>query len=84
MGIRECSFLGVPVVNIGSRQEGRERGKNVIDVDYESTAIQTAVLRQISMGRYKGASIYGDGKAGANIADLLGRVKLSISKKMTY
>jgi hypothetical protein len=32
VGIRECSFLGVPAVNIGSRQAGRDRGSNVIDV----------------------------------------------------
>ena len=30
-GIREGAFLGTPVVNIGSRQDKRERGKNVID-----------------------------------------------------
>ena len=33
VGVRECSYLGVPVVNIGSRQSGRDRGINVIDVD---------------------------------------------------
>src|SRR3990167_9276545 len=34
-GIRECSYLGVPVVNIGTRQQGRERGPNVVDVPYD-------------------------------------------------
>ena len=37
MGIRECSFLGVPVINVGSRQSGRERGCNVIDVELRQT-----------------------------------------------
>ena len=39
VAIRECSFLGVPAVNIGSRQTGRERGRNVIDVDHDRGAI---------------------------------------------
>ncbi|HEY7784399.1 MAG TPA: UDP-N-acetylglucosamine 2-epimerase, partial [Pyrinomonadaceae bacterium] len=39
VGIRECSYLGVPVINIGSRQSGRDRGRNVVDVEYERTLI---------------------------------------------
>ncbi len=35
VAIRECSYLGVPAVNIGSRQQGRERGRNVIDVEHD-------------------------------------------------
>jgi UDP-hydrolysing UDP-N-acetyl-D-glucosamine 2-epimerase len=35
-GIRECSYLGIPVVNIGNRQIGRLRGENVIDVRYNT------------------------------------------------
>ena len=31
-GIRECSFLGIPFVNIGDRQDQREKGNNVFDV----------------------------------------------------
>ena len=41
-GIRECSFLGIPVVNIGSRQNGRLRGSNVIDVNYDINEIYQA------------------------------------------
>jgi UDP-hydrolysing UDP-N-acetyl-D-glucosamine 2-epimerase len=37
VGIRECSYLGVPVVNIGSRQSGRDRGMNVLDAGYDAT-----------------------------------------------
>src|SRR5688572_3144375 len=43
VAIRECSFLGVPAVNIGTRQMGRERGHNVIDVEHESTAIAAGI-----------------------------------------
>ncbi len=84
VGIRECSFLGVPVVNIGTRQAGRERGKNVIDATYSKDEITEAIRRQINHGRYETDSLYGDGKAGENIAALLGEVPLEIDKKLTY
>ena len=41
--IRECSFLGVPAVNIGTRQSNRERGPNVVDVDYDRMSINKAI-----------------------------------------
>ena len=47
VGIRECAYLGVPVVNIGTRQHGRDRGDNVIDVDYTKEAIRAAIQQQI-------------------------------------
>jgi len=84
MGIRECSFLGVPAVNVGDRQAGRERGANVIDVPCEMKAIQSAVRTQLGHGRYEQASIYGDGKAGQRIADLLATAELNIAKQITY
>ena len=66
VGIRECSFLGVPVVNIGSRQSGRDRGQNVIDVDYSRTAILTAVEQHLGTvdGIRKTASTVMVGQAG--------------------
>ncbi|MFM9951287.1 MAG: UDP-N-acetylglucosamine 2-epimerase [Saprospiraceae bacterium] len=84
VGIRECAYLGVPVVNIGSRQNGRERGHNVVDVDYQRTSIFAMVEHQLSHGRYPPDSIFGDGKAGLKIADLLAEVQPSINKKITY
>ncbi len=84
VGIRECAFLGVPVVNIGSRQSGRQRGRNVIDVDYDQAQITEAVTKQVGNGRYDSDPIYGDGKAGKNIADVLASCELRISKKLTY
>lgn len=50
VGIRECSFLGVPVINIGTRQNKRERGLNVIDVDYNSDQILQAVRQHTKGG----------------------------------
>jgi UDP-hydrolysing UDP-N-acetyl-D-glucosamine 2-epimerase len=84
VGIRECSFLGVPVVNIGSRQAGRERGPNVVDVDHDRDAIYQAIKAQIDHGRYESDPIYGDGRAGDRIADLLAHVPLKVDKRLAY
>ena len=84
VGIRECSFLGVPVVNIGSRQAGRERGRNVIDVDYRRAEILEAVQCHLLNGRFASDALYGDGLAGAKIAELLAEAPLRIEKRLTY
>lgn len=84
VGIRECSYLGVPVVNIGTRQAGRDRGGNVIDVDYDSAAIAAAIDAHLKNGRYPQSSLYGDGQAGPRIAARLREVELRIEKKLTY
>jgi UDP-hydrolysing UDP-N-acetyl-D-glucosamine 2-epimerase len=84
VGIRECSYLGVPVVNIGSRQAGRERGKNVVDVGYDKDEIKAAIQQQIKHGRHDTDEIYGDGNAGRQMADLLATVPLTYDKKLPY
>lgn len=84
VAIRECSFLGVPAVNIGSRQEGRERGANVIDVGYDRQAIADAIRHHLRNGKTHSDRIYGDGQAGNRIADLLASVELKIEKRLTY
>jgi UDP-hydrolysing UDP-N-acetyl-D-glucosamine 2-epimerase len=84
VGIRECSYLGIPAVNIGSRQDGRERGNNVIDVDYNSESITEAIRIQLQHGHYEKSNVYGGGCAGEIIADLLSKVELIFSKKISY
>jgi UDP-hydrolysing UDP-N-acetyl-D-glucosamine 2-epimerase len=84
VGVRECSFLGVPVVNIGTRQAGRERGRNIIDVSYDRSAIVGAVKKHLAHGHYEKDFIYGEGKAGEKIAALLSTIELTIDKKLTY
>jgi UDP-hydrolysing UDP-N-acetyl-D-glucosamine 2-epimerase len=82
--IREGAFLGVPAVNIGTRQMGRDRGPNVVDVDYNRHEIVAAVRRQLAHGRYAPDHLYGDGGAGLRIADLLARVPLSVQKRLVF
>lgn len=83
-GIREASYLGVPVVNIGDRQEGRLRGPNVIDADYNADQISQAIQTQISAKRPDPVKIYGDGTAGDQIANILATVELRNTKRLTY
>jgi len=83
-GIREAAFLGTPVVNIGTRQNGRARGRNVIDVGYGRQEIADALKRQIAHGRYPSDPIYGDGRAGIRIAEALATMPLGLEKTITY
>ncbi len=83
-GIREGAFMGSPAVNIGTRQDRRQRGKNVIDVGYDIKEIADSVKHQARVGKYPSEPIYGDGQAGVRIADILGKTRLSIEKKITY
>ncbi len=85
VAIRECSYLGVPAVNIGSREAGRERGPNVIDVpDYDREAIKAAIQDAINRPRPAGVTLYGDGRAGERIAKVLATVPLRFTKRLTY
>ncbi len=82
--IREGAFLGAPAVNIGTRQEGRDRGANVIDVGYDRHEIARAIAVQVAHGRYPSNPLYGDGEAGGRIADLLARVPLKAQKRLVF
>ena len=84
VGIRESSYLGVPVVNIGNRQQGRDRARNVIDVGYNADEIVQATRKHLANGRYPSSPLYGDGKAGERIAQILARVPLTVEKRIAY
>lgn len=84
VGIRETSFLGVPSVNIGTREAGRERGGNVLDVDYDRVQIREAIRKQVSNGRYPSDPLYGKGDAGQQIAKILAEVPLRSEKRLAY
>ena len=84
VGIRESSFLGVPVVNIGSRQNGRLRGANVNDCSYSRKEILDAIKKQISHGKYKSEALYGNSFSGEKIAEVLSSVELKFDKIIQY
>jgi UDP-hydrolysing UDP-N-acetyl-D-glucosamine 2-epimerase len=84
VGIRECSFLGVPVINIGSRQEKRNRGKNVLDVGYSAYEILDSILHFKNSPRPQKETIYGFGESGKEIAELLKTIELKFHKTITY
>ena len=80
VGIRECAYLGVPVVNIGSRQNRRDRGENVKDVNYSASEIKGAIEEWLRSERPKPSHVYGGGDAGIKIAQELTKVPLIFHK----
>ena len=83
-GIRECAFLGVPTVNIGSRQAGRERGPNVVDVGYDRDEIRAAIDAHLAHGPFPPDHLYGDGRAGERLANHLATAPLTVEKRLCY
>lgn len=75
-GIIEAASFGTPVVNVGSRQNLRERNSNVIDVPPERHALQAAIAKALSIGRHGAENVYGDGRAGPRIVEVLAHANL--------
>lgn len=84
VGIRESAFLGVPVVNIGSRQNRRQRASNVVDCEYSKNDIKNSIEFQLKNTRYDSEHIYGDGYAGKKIANILAKIDLIFHKTIVY
>ena len=76
-GIREAHFFNVPVVNIGTRQAGRERSPNIVDVTYLKDNIKEGIEEAQKLKGNCSKEIYGKGVAGELVADLLSRIKLN-------
>ena len=83
-GLRECAYLGVPVVNIGNRQYRRTRAENVVDVGYDQKEISRATKAAITREKFPPSEIYGTGNAGERIAEILATADLKFSKTITY
>lgn len=81
VGIRECAYIGTPVVNIGQRQQGRERASNVTDVAWGNGSVSEALARQLERGTYESSDLYGDGFAGRRIADLIATADIPTAKR---
>lgn len=79
-GIMESPSLGLPAVNVGRRQDGRERAANVIDAPAEASAILDAVRRAAEPAFVESVrsieNPYGDGRASERIATLLGELEI--------
>lgn len=91
-GIIEAPSLGVPVVNVGDRQEGRERGGNVLDVPYDEREIRDAIHRALHDHSFlqvvgKRENPYGDGHASERIVGILERLRIDdhlLEKRLTF
>ena len=91
-GLREAPSFGLPAVNIGTRQSGRLRGKNVIDVPNDTQLISSGIRKALEDDSF-GAKVsekinpYGDGDAALKIVDLLSTLDFSaavLQKKIAY
>ena len=83
-GIRESGYLGVPVVNVGNRQQDREKGPNVIDTDNNHKNIIKALNKQLKIKKFKKNKIYGDGKAAKRILNIILKKKINLNKRLNY
>ncbi|MBP9701575.1 MAG: UDP-N-acetylglucosamine 2-epimerase (hydrolyzing) [Candidatus Pacebacteria bacterium] len=79
-GIKESSFIGLPVVNIGKRQNQRLRGENVMTVTHDTKAIRKAIEKQIKNGKYKPSTMYFAKDTSKNIAKTIATVPLYTQK----
>lgn len=78
-GIIEAASFGTPVVDIGPRQMGRERGRNVVNVPYDAARLRAELDRLWNRGkprRFTSGNIYGGGGAASKTASVLASLKL--------
>ena len=85
-GIREAHVFGTPVINVGHRQEGRERTQNIIDVHCEKQLIIDAIMDSRNKKYNIEETLYGNGHAGEKIADILSYVDIDkiINKRLHF
>jgi len=90
-GIIEAASMGVPAVNIGTRQQGRIHPGNVIDVDYDTAQIAQAIRKGLATGfrtKIRGLkNPYGNGRSGVRIAKILSKIRptpILLQKRLTF
>lgn len=65
-GLIEAGLFGLPVIDVGDRQRGRDHGENVIHAVATAASVQAALTRPFA--RYPALSLYGDGRSGPRVA----------------
>jgi len=91
-GIIEAPSFGVPIVNIGTRQNGRQKGENVIESGYDKDEIKSAINYALSDKKFKervkrAKNPYGDGKSSNRIVEILEKIEITpdlLQKRMRY
>lgn len=76
-GIIEAASFGLPVVNVGSRQNLRERGANVFDASPDEASVSNAIGAALAHGRFDQVNVYGDGHAAHRIVNRIRAVAAS-------
>jgi UDP-hydrolysing UDP-N-acetyl-D-glucosamine 2-epimerase len=82
--VRETSFLGTPVVLVGSRQDGREWSPSVVRVEPLEAEIERAVRQQLERGKYPPSDLYGSGRLGERIAEQIGKLEPYAQKRLDF
>ncbi len=80
-GIKECSFLGIPVVNVGKRQSNRLVADNVLSSGNESDEITAAIAKQLEVGRYPSSALYAEDGTSQAIAETVATTELYTQKR---
>jgi GDP/UDP-N,N'-diacetylbacillosamine 2-epimerase (hydrolysing) len=75
----EAATFGTPVVNVGTRQNLRQRNSNVIDCSVDRAGLDEALAGALASSRFDRHNVYGNGRAGERIAELLATIDLSDS-----
>ncbi|XP_016312520.1 bifunctional UDP-N-acetylglucosamine 2-epimerase/N-acetylmannosamine kinase-like isoform X2 [Sinocyclocheilus anshuiensis] len=86
-GVREAGAFGTPVINLGTRQTGRETGENVLHVRDADTHNKIYHALELQFGkRYPCSKIYGDGNAVQRILKFMQSINLSepLQKKFCF
>ena len=88
----EAPSFGLPAIQIGIRQKGREKGNNVIEIGHDKQEIVKAIEKALTDKEFlaevkKCENPYGDGKTGPRVAEILNKIEVTpelIRKKITY
>ena len=75
-GIIEAASFGTPVVNVGTRQAGRERNQNTYDTTAEKAAVSQTLQQALAHGRFERQNIYGNGDCHLRLPEIVANISL--------